>query len=339
MPLVSVIVPVYNLESCVSACLRSLQAQTFSDWEAVCVNDGSKDKSSEILHAFAAEDPRIRCLDRENGGVSSARNAGLEEARGEYICFLDGDDMLHPQFLEFTMRYIDGYDLLSADFTQVSTQQIEPQQFDCPAPKTLDFASFYHYKGGFDAEMIGKCVWGKLYRAEVARAERFPVGVCDGEDMNYIGKLLSHHPRIGMLDVPLYYYYEREDSATRSSFSMKTYTCVETFNELCTFLGSKDEPYLSGQAMRTLYLNIFRIRTQSIGTQYSRQVRRDSGRIGRRWIGAWLRNGTNPWKTRLLFTAFFFCNPLYIRARIHLDPSMREHFRAQRKNGKEDKRA
>ncbi len=335
--LISVIVPVYNLESCVTACLGSLQAQTYPDWEAVCVNDGSTDGSSEILHRFAAEDTRIRCIDRENGGVSSARNAGMAAAQGEYICFLDGDDLLHPQFLEHMMRHIGGYDLLAADYIEVAAQDVDMPLLDCPAPKTLDFASFYHYKGGLDAEMIGKCVWGKLFRASLARAESFPEGIANGEDMHYLGRILSHHPRIGMLDVPLYCYFMRASSLTRAAFSMKQYTCVQTFGDLCAFLRDKDEPYLLGQAMRTLYINIFRCRALAAPTRYRRQVFRDSGRIGRRWLSPWLRNGTNPLKTRVLFLAFFFSIRLYVRARIRLDPSMRDYYRALRQQNEEEK--
>lgn len=97
MPRLSVIVPVYNVEDYLDECLASLEAQDFDDFEAVCVNDGSPDSSRQILARWAEGHPWVRIVDKENGGLSSARNAGIRAARGTYVCFLDSDDKLLPQ--------------------------------------------------------------------------------------------------------------------------------------------------------------------------------------------------------------------------------------------------
>lgn len=97
---VSVIVPVYNVEAYLSSCLVSCMQQTLKDIEIICVNDGSTDHSLEIIKAFQKEDPRIRIIDKENGGLSSARNAGIKAARGEWLVFLDSDDMLSENTCE-----------------------------------------------------------------------------------------------------------------------------------------------------------------------------------------------------------------------------------------------
>ena len=94
MPLVSIIVPVYNVERYVSMCLDSLRAQTFSDIEIICVIDGSLDRSESVVRMHQALDERVRVVVKENGGLSSARNEGVRAARGEYLLFVDSDDYL-----------------------------------------------------------------------------------------------------------------------------------------------------------------------------------------------------------------------------------------------------
>lgn len=99
-PFISVVIPVYNAAEYLPACLDSLLAQSFTDWEAVCVNDGSHDDSCRILRTYEARDSRIRVINQENSGVSAARNKGMEEATGEYFTFVDADDELRSRFLE-----------------------------------------------------------------------------------------------------------------------------------------------------------------------------------------------------------------------------------------------
>lgn len=112
MPKFSIIIPVYNVEQYLQDCLDSVLAQTFTDWEAVCVNDGSTDDSLSILREYAAKDTRIRIIDQPNGGLSAARNSGIKVAEGEYIFLLDSDDWIVPDALERLNRHLDGQDLI-----------------------------------------------------------------------------------------------------------------------------------------------------------------------------------------------------------------------------------
>lgn len=99
-PQVSVIVPVYNQEQYLEECISSIRRQTLAEWECIIVNDGSSDSSGEIARRFSEEDSRIRCLEQENRGVSSARNLGMRHASGRYLCFVDGDDFIDAAFLK-----------------------------------------------------------------------------------------------------------------------------------------------------------------------------------------------------------------------------------------------
>lgn len=101
-PTISIIIPVYNVERFLHRCLDSVLNQTFQDWEAICVNDGSPDNSAAILNEYAARDARFKIITKENGGISDARNVGTAAARGKYILYLDSDDFIHLQLLEIT---------------------------------------------------------------------------------------------------------------------------------------------------------------------------------------------------------------------------------------------
>ena len=107
MPRVSVVVPVYNVEEFLETCLDSLAAQTFEDFEAILVDDGSTDRSGEIVQRYADRDPRFRVDTQANGGLSKARNTGADEAKGEFLVFLDSDDALPPNAYELLVGALD----------------------------------------------------------------------------------------------------------------------------------------------------------------------------------------------------------------------------------------
>lgn len=112
MPKLSVVIPVYNVEPYLRECLDSVLSQSYADWEAVCVNDGSTDGSATILEEYAAKDQRIQVITRSNGGLSAARNTGMNAAQGEYILFLDSDDWLESNALEVVVCSLNGEDML-----------------------------------------------------------------------------------------------------------------------------------------------------------------------------------------------------------------------------------
>ena len=116
-PKISVIVPVYNVEKYLRRCIDSILSQTFSDFELLLIDDGSKDKSGEICDEYAAKDARVRVFHKENGGVSSARNLGLDNAKGDWITFSDSDDELLPDAFEAVCGYMhEGIDMIKTGY-------------------------------------------------------------------------------------------------------------------------------------------------------------------------------------------------------------------------------
>ena len=126
-PAISVIVPFYNIEQYVSYCLDSILAQTFRDFELICINDGSKDGTRELLDAYAEKDSRVKVIHQENQGLSAARNNGLQLAAGKYIAFIDGDDAVTPEYLEILYSEAEksGADFAFCDYAKTEADQKE----------------------------------------------------------------------------------------------------------------------------------------------------------------------------------------------------------------------
>ena len=133
MPKVSIIVPVYKAEKYLHRCVDSILAQTFTDWELLLIDDGSPDRSGDICDEYAKKDTRIRVFHKKNGGVSSARNLGLDNVQGEYVTFVDSDDWIDVNTLNVCFSQIETYDL---DILQFSYTRNEKQLGD-----VLDFES------------------------------------------------------------------------------------------------------------------------------------------------------------------------------------------------------
>ncbi len=177
MPKVSVIIPVYNMERFVGACLDSVLNQTFKDFECICVNDGSTDGTLNILKKYAEKDGRIKLIDQSNQGGSAARNVGLNAAEGEWVSFLDNDDLYHPQYLELLLKYAQAYDadvsVCNYDvFFNDDPVRFEPYDVSkLKTPKLVSSAPFYDYI--VRKKKIHMLMWTKLYKREILENIRF----------------------------------------------------------------------------------------------------------------------------------------------------------------------
>ncbi len=246
MPRVSVIIPVYNVEAYLRRCLDSLLAQTFPDWEAICVDDGSTDGSPAILDAYAAQDPRFRVIHKANAGVSAARNDALPLLRGEYTVLMDSDDFLHPQLMEICLHFAerDRSDLVAYTYNRPYRNTLlrlhtlhlpEPEMvsfkhYDLKrirsrkADDIFDWVSEYSIKGMLRQKgrwTVKHCQpWRCFYRSDVVRDLRFPEGVIY-EDVPWWGEVLLRVKTATILNLPLYYYYPTPGSLILASGQKK----------------------------------------------------------------------------------------------------------------------
>ena len=219
MCMVSVIVPIYQVEAYLPRCLDSILAQTFKDFELILVNDGTKDDCPRIMEAYAAQDTRIRLIHKENGGLSSARNAGLDIAKGKYIAFVDSDDYIESTLLEDTVAAAEstGVEQVLFNYCKVDESGVhEPYlhfEDEVIDVKALGLAKYFYrywmpYKHGQEA-------WSKLYRREIIEQYglRYAPNVeIFAEDTLFSAMYLLHTRKIAALKKAYVYYVQRGDS-------------------------------------------------------------------------------------------------------------------------------
>lgn len=219
MPEISIIIPCYKVEKYLPRCLDSVLSQTFSDFEAICVNDGSPDSCGEILADYAAKDSRIKILTQQNQGLSMARNNGLKLARGNFIYFLDSDDFIHPQLLEITHALALQHQADMVSFAYIYHKSGEQQQQTrynpdgIPVKVTSD--PFFHGTSKGKKHKIYCTAWTKLFRKSLLRGTEF-IPHIQFEDYPYVFALLAQKPRTVIIDVPLYFQTANSESITQS---------------------------------------------------------------------------------------------------------------------------
>lgn len=157
----SVVVPVYNVEAYLDDCLRSLQTQDYSDYEVICVNDGSTDGSRKILTAWEKRMPLMRVIDRANGGLSAARNTGLQAATGDYVVFVDSDDWVEPMMLARLAEESDGEDMIC-----FACRRTDNNTYDTLQPEQDRGWSYYNRHALEHRKVPFVCVWQRCYRRQ-----------------------------------------------------------------------------------------------------------------------------------------------------------------------------
>lgn len=200
---VSIIVPVYNAEATLRRCIDSVLSQPLADWELLLVDDGSRDSSPTLCDEYAAADARIKAIHKENGGVSSARNVGLSQARGEWICFVDSDDMLTE-------------DALSPDLTTYAADMLIFPQFrrNGEVIGKRSNSEWGEYSGEEVNRFLEKslsrmemnAVWGKLVKRETIGELRFDETIPIGEDTLFMLRLMKNVRSLWLLPHIMYVY-------------------------------------------------------------------------------------------------------------------------------------
>lgn len=214
-PRIFVIIPVYNVKDYLSACIGSLQAQTFTDWQAVLVDDGSTDGSGALCDVLASQEPRLQVIHQPNGGISAARNAGMRVMQGEAVAFLDSDDILPPEFLQELWAAFDGNDLALCDaeehdvhggITRISAQW--PQH----SASAADYLRAFVYADLPPLLVLSCC--NKLYRIDLLRKTGIqqPIGCHRGEDGIFNVLFMNAVNRVSYTSRTAYHYMRREGS-------------------------------------------------------------------------------------------------------------------------------
>lgn len=214
----SVIVPVYNTLQFLPACLTSIQQQKYEPMEVILVDDGSPDDSGKFCDEFASKDPRFQVIHKPNGGISSARNAGIEAATGDYITFIDSDDILvgqpYQHLLENTEEDVDIFCMARYASREIH-HDVSHLNDRTVTEKLLQNEEIY---SGLCDRTLSDAVWDKIFKRELFEELRFDQGVLN-EDFLLMLKLLMKYPvTMKCSDYVGYYYYLRQGSITGSGF-------------------------------------------------------------------------------------------------------------------------
>ena len=243
---ISVIIPIYNMEAYLARCLDSVINNTYRNLEIICIDDGSKDGSLEILRQYEKKDSRIVVIAKENGGVSSARNAGLDRMTGEFVVFIDPDDFVHPQFFELMLQAQQetGADYVMGRFQKVTDEDL-PVHYEHNV-FTSEAVSCITRKQLFRGVDYRRYCTIRLIRTAPIGALRFRTGMPYGEDTTFVAELWEQAPWMKACDIPfqIYYYYQRTASASNVSGEQKKLGMLRLFSEKASLSTLNEEIYL-----------------------------------------------------------------------------------------------
>lgn len=291
---ISVIIPVYNVEKYIGRALDSLLAQTYKNWEAILVDDGSTDDSANIAQCYCDKDKRFIIVRQENQGQAAARNNALNMVRGDYVMYLDPDDMYHPQAMEIcinaavrdnsdmvTYAYNRTYRRLNKWMHKLHLGDIKPWYRHYKNPKYLVTENIFehatesrHPEGINKKWKIRNCqAWRCLLRIDLAKKARFAEGV-KYEDVPWWGTILLNVKRTTIFKLPLYYYYPNPDSFIMSA-SME-----EHVRSLKVVIGLIDELYKDvDPKLRKAWIANFRTPFNKYMERKNAKIRKAGGRL------------------------------------------------------------
>ena len=229
MDLISVIVPVYKVEKYIHRCVDSILAQTFTDFELILVDDGSPDNCGIICDEYALKDNRIHVIHKENGGLSDARNAGIdwafENSNSEWLTFIDSDDWVHPNYLDLMIKAAMAHNSTMVVCGYEDKHVFEPYESinECEI-NIVDTEDFY-----VDYHTIATVAWGKIYKKFYFQQIRYPYGKLE-EDEFVTYRLLFQNKTIVYVNKPMYFYFQNEEGIMQSGWSEQKLGILEAYD-------------------------------------------------------------------------------------------------------------
>lgn len=300
MPTVSVIVPVYKVEPYLHRCVDSILGQSFTDFELILVDDGSPDNCGVICDEYAAKDSRVVVIHQENGGLSAARNAGIdwafENSASQWLTFIDSDDWVHPEYLEILHSAVlkTGCRLAVCGLLRTKGEELP----EIPTEVQIEQISadeFYCNRAGEHISPAAACA--KLYSKEQFSNLRFPVGKLH-EDEFTTYQTVYQAGEVAMCAELLYAYYTNPDGIMHTQWSPRRMDSIEAYEQQFAFAKTAKNEMLS---KRVLYLMVFNLTLQCISVQ--KQIDGGDGEYGyyRKYLQRKLRNALKSAKPYRLF--------------------------------------
>ena len=248
--LISVVVPVYNVEKYIDKCINSIINQTYKNLEIILVDDGSPDNCGNICDEYAKKDNRIIVIHKENGGLSDARNTGIEVSKGKYITFIDSDDYISDNYVSFLYNLIIEYKAdisIGKHYVLYENGEINTatgKKYELEPKQALEMMLY-----GDDLDVSA---WAKLYKKELFETVRYPKGRLF-EDAATTYKLIDLSKKIIFHSEPIYYYIMRSDSISNKSFNDKKMDLITSTNEMSGYISDKYEDLKKACDRRLMY--------------------------------------------------------------------------------------
>ena len=312
---ISVIVPVYKVEEFLSRCVDSILCQSYTDFELILVDDGSPDSCGQLCDDYARQDSRIHVIHQENGGLSAARNSGIDwvfaNSTSRWLAFVDSDDWVHPDFLKVLYETAEQTlcKISVCDFFRTSGESLPEQPYN----SAMRIAAGDFYCGDYhDGATPAAC--NKLYHISLFKHLRFPIGKLH-EDEFTVYLALYEVGYIGVTDARLYAYYRNDQSITRREWSAKRMDLLEAFEQQIAFAEKTGRKRL---LQRVSEEYVFGIYEQLCAAQkvYRKELRRKL----RKALNLAGQSGSFrlSWKTLWAYEAAYPCKPLWwLLSRIH----------------------
>lgn len=312
-PLISVIIPVYNVEKYLRRCLDSVIVQTYRNLEIICVDDGSVDESGKICDQYAVRDARIKVIHQENQGPSAARNRGLDAAEGEYIAFVDSDDYIledmYKKMLDKLLNYnvdlcVCQWQYEFSDGRQVvKKKNIDPTIYG--RKTSLEFARFL-YRGNYENGVV-VAAWNKLYRRALLDTIHFEGRIHEDDAFN--GRIMAKNISVYVMEEQFYVYAQNGDSLTNKPFSANKFFFLDVLAERRELF--KSDAFIR-QETELLYCNMYieyclRARKDGVAVSHPERYRQ----IFRKMFSSLRREGKANIKFRLRMMLFSFSPSLY----------------------------
>lgn len=257
--LISVIVPVYNIEKYIGRCIESIVNQTYNKLEIILVDDGSTDNSGIICDKYAKKDKRIKVIHKSNAGVSEARNIGINLSEGEYIGFVDGDDIIEPFMYEILLKN------LKVNKSNISCCQIQTENLDGTISKPefkkstayskneiVNGFFFDEFIKGFIVSPCNKIILSEIIKKNKIRFKPYSMA----EDFLFIFEVLTKVDRVYYDSTIGYHYMHRENSAMTSTFSTQRFEYIDAIKEIGNIAGAKYNSEIANKANTWIYMHV-----------------------------------------------------------------------------------
>ena len=255
-PLISVIIPVYNVEEYIDRCVNTVMKHTYKNLEIILVDDGSTYSSAQKCDLFKEKDDRIKVIHKTNGGLSDARNKGMDICSGEYVTFIDSDDWINDKYIELLYNSIVKYksdisisDMIDSDgkyyYKDYNLYGIKEKTY---TPEQALYVILTQKEFNTSAD-------GKLFKYDLINKYRFKYGILY-EDFDLIYKIIDNASKISFVDDAKYYYYQRKGSIAHSKMDKKHYIIINISNDIMKFIEKKYPDLAEAALSRYVFSNL-----------------------------------------------------------------------------------